>query len=131
MSYTVPTFNLTANILRMAGGIYLFVASTPANLAMGRRMGWQEFESGTTNAFLALTPSLLVPAGTDVRDASCGGDTDVIECPAGTGRWYQASGVDDIGKGFPNEHRCVTLIKVGWLPAFVAAGLGPWPAPIP
>ncbi len=131
MAFTLPNFNLTANILRMVAGTYVVVGATPCNLAMGRRQAWQEFDIGITNAYLALTPSLLCPALTDIRDISCGGQTDVVEVPAGSGRWYTCCGVDDIGKGFPNEHRCVTLGKVGWDPAWIAAGLSPWPTPIP
>lgn len=131
MAFTLPNFNLTANIYRLVAGTYELADDTPANLAMGRRFAWQIFGSADQDLFLAFTPTLLVPALTDIRDASCGGQSDVIECPAGSGRWYQAVGVDDIGKGFANEHRCVTLSKVGWLEPFLSAGLGPWPTPIP
>jgi len=93
-------------------------------------MAWQIFASDPGNA-LAFTPSLLVPPLTDIRDSSCGVNQDVIECPADSRRWYSADGVDDIGKGFDNEHRCVTLAKIGWYLPWTTYGFTPWPAPIP
>jgi len=50
MAFTLPNFNLTANILRMAAGTYVPVGTTVCNLAMGRRQAWQEFDVGITNA---------------------------------------------------------------------------------
>jgi hypothetical protein len=67
---------------------------------------------------------LLVPAGTDVRDKFNSSGADAIECPTGSGRFYLAVYVDDMGKGFANEHRGVVLQKVG-------NALGFWPTPIP
>lgn len=78
-----------------------------------------------------LTPSLLVPALTDIRDNSCGTRADVVEVPADTRRWYNVSSVDDVGKGFPNEFRVATLAKGGWFGDWVTYGFTPWPAPIP
>lgn len=130
MAYTVPTFNLTANIFRFSGGTYSNVGSTVCNLAMGRRIGWQEY-AGDASTFYGLTPALLVPAGTDLRDTSCQVNPDVVEVPAGSGRWYCCSCVDDIGKGFANEHRVATLQKVGWYTPWTTWGFSAWPFPIP
>lgn len=59
---------------------------------------------------------LLLPALTDVRCAVCGAPPDVIEVPAGSGRCYFVSFVDDISKGFASEHRLALLVF-------------PWPMP--
>jgi hypothetical protein len=68
---------------------------------------------------------LLLPKGTDVRDELNATGRDGVECPAGSGRFYEVIFVDDIGKGFPNEHRGATMEKT--------FGPGPteWPTPIP
>jgi hypothetical protein len=66
--------------------------------------------------------SLLLPPLSDVRgpqDSS--GFTDVVEVPAGSGRYYGVAAVDDIGKGYSNEHRTASLYA---LP-------GTWLAPYP
>jgi hypothetical protein len=59
--------------------------------------------------------------GTDIRDLNTATGYDIVEVPAGTGRLYLVEQVDDVGKGFLNEHRCATLSK----------GLFTWPSPIP
>jgi hypothetical protein len=121
MAFSLPTFNLTVHINRLGtgkGGGPDVVAL--ANLAWGKRVSApvavDEDFFGAVGAFLVL----LVPALTDVRDYSSSGGPDFVEAPAGSGRWYQAVYVDDIGKGFPNEHRAAVLIKSP-----------PWPHPIP
>jgi hypothetical protein len=65
--------------------------------------------------------SLLVPKKTAIMDRQGPGSaTHFVEAPKGTGRWYEVIMVDDIGKGFPNEHRYAVLVKYGV-----------WPDPIP
>ena len=119
MGYTLPTFNLTCNIWRPT-------APPPAppavvsvcNLAYGRRVQISEL----SNPPAAM--SLLLPAGTDIRDFWCAGvGGDYVEVPAGSGRFYIVGGVDDVAKGFANEHRVATLNKT--------RSAGNWPAPIP
>jgi hypothetical protein len=98
---------------------------------MGKRVASDRAAGQESGGMFGLTPVLLLAAFVDVRDSSCGGQMDVIEVPAGTGRWYLATLVDDIGKGFPNEHRAVSLYKI-WNFAGNGAGLtAPWPTPIP
>jgi hypothetical protein len=63
---------------------------------------------------------LLVPAGTDLRDNHNLTGSDVVVVPAGSGRGYFVDQVDDLGKGFANEHRFALLSKAG-----------AWPTPIP
>lgn len=131
MAFTLPEFNLTANIHSVAGGVNTFRLDSLCNLAFGRRVLIMEGRGVNNGGMLAAGAQILFPAGTDVRDNSCGGDNDIIECPAGSGRWYIVMGVDDAGKGFPNEHRVVVCLKT-W--GFVGNGSGltlPWPTPIP
>src|SRR3974390_3553364 len=110
MSYTVPEFNLTVNV-------WHFPHKPPdppaiiikANLAWGRRISLAStaFVAGTT-AFM----QLLVPPGTDLRTpVQNGPGPDLFEAPAGSGRFYESAFVDDIGKGFPNEHRIAIVFQ--------------------
>jgi len=132
MPYTLPDFNLAVDIYTGPWLTRSLRVSTVGNLALGRRVQQTPFGEDA-GAFIATTAvPLLVPAGTDVRDWSCvGHQTDFIECPSGSGRWYGVQVVDDAGKGFPNEHRVVTMSKVfEFLNGTDYAGLN-WPTPIP
>lgn len=63
---------------------------------------------------------LLLPKGTDIRSTVCGVAPDVVEVPAGTGRYYSVEMVDDVARGFANEYRFAMVLQ-----------LKNWPAPIP
>ncbi len=127
MAFVIPEFPLTVNVFT---GNNISVAARlqcPGNLAWGKRSGNTGFgisTPGFNNPF-PWTMDLLVPALTDIRDfGTSSGTADALEIPAGSGRFYLAFHVDDIGKGFPNEHRCAIVAKrVG--------PLGFWPTPIP
>lgn len=132
MSFTLPAFNLTVNIYT---GVFPFATprlTSLANLTPGRRV----MQSQAT-AFLGATGNLgpasllLLPVGVDIRDSSCANQPDVVEVPAGSGRWYQVAQVDDIAKGFANEHRYANITKL-WQNAggITCPGLF-WPTPIP
>jgi hypothetical protein len=55
---------------------------------------------------------LLVPKGTDIRGSAAGGQLpDLLEVPAGSGRFYTVRWVDDRSKGFPNEYRMVCMLQ--------------------
>lgn len=68
-----------------------------------------------------MTMNLLLPKGVDVRGPQDTVSFDMAEVPAGSGRWYRVVGVDDVGKGFTNEHRTASLYALG----------GSWTAPYP
>jgi hypothetical protein len=64
---------------------------------------------------------MVCPALTDIEDSLSGpSGNDKTEIPAGSGRFYEIIEVDDVAKGFNNEHRYGLLRK-----------FGSWPAPIP
>jgi hypothetical protein len=131
MAFTVPTFPLMCNIWRGAGIVWPLGppdVTSIANLAFGKRVVSVNDFRADEDAFNIL---LLVPALTDVRDLSCSTVTDVVEVPAGSGRWYQALCVDDIGKGFPNEHRAAALLKISQVMTPFFSNVPQWPAPIP
>jgi hypothetical protein len=127
MSYKLPAFNLNANIWRYAagvpGGAPVGVASVC--LAWGRRVA-APFSGGTAElGIVAVSPTALFPIGTDVRDGGDGAGQDIVEIPAGTGRYYYCVFVDSIGRGFLNEHIGCVLNKTWQL------GGAAWPSVIP
>lgn len=131
MAFTAPTFNLLCDVYT---GPWLTkvlrISGLPCNLAMGRRVQ-QLWAVGFNAPEGAAAPNLLVPALSDVRDQICGGDSDLVEVPAGSGRWYVVALVDDVGKGFDNEYRLCALQKIGQA---MSPGNFPglfWPTPIP
>jgi hypothetical protein len=127
MAYTVPQFPLLCNIA--SGGstwpIVPRITNVKCNLAFGRRVETHNSTDGSLNM------SLLVPAGTDIRGGATPASpgNDIVECPAGSGRTYKVLAVDDIGKGFSNEHRIAILAAVSM--AQVGGGTHYWPVPIP
>jgi len=132
MSFTVPTFNLTVDIYNVIlPSTTTLRSTTPCNLAMGRRINWILSAALTGQGTEGSTPMLLLPALTDIRDASTGQESDIVEVPSGSGRWYQVRNVDDVGKGFPNEYRMATIEKIYNYSGYIALGIPNWPAPIP
>lgn len=132
MSFTLPDFNLVCSVSTGPWLSKVLRSSTvPCNLAAGRRV--QQLQ-GVPDFPYPLGPSapvLLVPPRTDIRDAGNLTGPDVIECPVGSGRWYEVSLVDDSGKGFANEYRRVAIFKICQaVQATLYAGLF-WPTPIP
>lgn len=131
MPFSPPTFNLLCNIYTGPWiGKLLRVGLCPCNLALGRRVQLNfSFDPDVVNT--APGPNLLLPPGTDVRDRSNASGWDVVEVPAGTGRWYAVSVADDVGKGFANEYRIAVIGKISeGVDSFLFPGLW-WPTPIP
>lgn len=117
MPYIVPQMPLTVFIWRGPPAyppVGLPVVVTVCNLTPGRRVM-------LPSQVPASVMEALLPALTDVRAADPLTGNDVVEIPATSGRYYKVVGVDDIGKGFPNEHR------IAWIEAHPIA----WPYPIP
>ncbi len=132
MAFDLPTFNLSVDVYTGPWLTRAFRLNTPGNLAFSRRVVQIQggFVPTSPSSTLSTLMTLLLPPLTDVRDHFCGGSYDVVEVPSGSGRWYAVAGVDDIGKGFTNEHRCAWLAKIGAsVDATAFAGLT-WPVPI-
>lgn len=119
--YVLPAFNLAVNIWRF-GVLTTAPPSVTAlgNLSPGRIVGIAPGKLSSTGSPVQGGMWLRLPAATDVRDGKAPAGADTIEVPAGSGRFYTAGWVDDIGLGFPNEHRFAELI-----------GITPWPVPFP
>lgn len=134
MAFTLPDFNLVCDVYAMPGGTWstraLRTAGVACNLALGRRV--QQMTVDFPDSILgAAAPSLLLPPLTDVRDYACGGTADMVEVPSGSGRWYQVALVDDIGKGFANEHRIAWIYKAAQAYSATRYSGLVWPSPIP
>ncbi len=131
MVFTVPEFPIECNIWRGDGIVWPLDdpdVVSECNLAFGRRvMSSSDFRANET-CFLM---QLLLPPNTDIRDLSCAAVTDVVEVPAASGRYYQAIAVDDVGKGFDNEHRVAGLLKISQAMTPSFSNVPQWPAPIP
>lgn len=124
MPYIIPTFNLVCNVFDNGGGAVPPVGAprlSPAcALVYGRRVNVASTGGTTLVGVPLVTMCLLLPALTDVRGPLQAGGPDIVECPAASSRYYVVAFVDDIGKGYANEHRTATLEQ-----------LAPQPVPLP
>lgn len=114
--YRIPNFPLFASIWRNAGAF-------PRGADIGPiRCQLRVDATGISPA------EIVFDKGTDVRDNACiGASNDFIECPSASGRFYIVdSWVDDVAKGFPNEHRVARVKKVANPNNTLL-----WPSPIP
>lgn len=119
MAYTVPSFNLLCNIeMPDIAGVPAIpsgpprIANQPCALVYGRRVNVAS-TGGTGDPGVPLQGmNLLLPPGVDIRGPQDVVSFDMVECPAGSGRWYWVFFVDDIGKGWPNEHRTAGILAL-------------------
>jgi hypothetical protein len=132
MAFTLPSFNLSVDIYTGPWLTKVLRVTSDANLAFGRRSQVQYPSLGDPGAAPAsVYEILLLPAITDIRSYFLTGQTDVVEVPSGSGRWYGVEWVDDVGKGFDNEHRAAGLLQIShFLDPVKYAGLS-WPVPMP
>lgn len=130
--YRVPDFNLTCKIFTVGASSNSLRMEVECALVMGparRRDGSNWNQADTSGA--GFLPTLCLPAGTDVRDSSCGGKMDLVEVPSDSGRFYLATMVDDVAKGWPNEYRLVSIQKTWGFAGNGSNLTDPWPTPIP
>jgi len=122
MAFILPTFNLTADIYTGIGG----PTPTVVRLTTACQLRAPEMRTAAQSVASPFATSgmvILFPAGTDVRDQNSapGLGEDWIQVPAGSNRWYIIIRVDDVAKGFANEHRFAIARKHTYL----------WPVPMP
>lgn len=128
MAFSVPSFPLLANIsqpdslgdLRAPTPPFREV-DVPCNLAWGRRVNTMSTGGTGFSGVPVNCIDLLLPKLTDVRGPQDSVGPDLAEVPAGSGRWYQVTCVDDVAKGFTNEYRIAVLFAL----------VGQWTAPYP
>jgi hypothetical protein len=134
MAFELPVFNLNVDVYDGPWLTKVFRLSVMGNLAFGRRENPNNISGAVVpggNVVFLMT--LLLPALTDIRVAmqSTPPPMDVLEVPSGSGRWYGVLAVEDIGKGFANEHRCASIAPIyDSLDPVKFAGLF-WPTPMP
>lgn len=132
MAFTVPQMPLVCNIYAGPWLTKALRSSPDCNLAWGRRVQLSGHNAGDFDSLpVSLSQVLLLPALTDIRDGVQTLHPDIVECPAGSGRWYQVLAVDDIGKGFPNEHRGAVLTAISSFVDAVGFAGCLWPLPVP
>ena len=133
MPFVVPAMPLMANVWRSLGTGKNYAApdlTVPCNLSPGSRDARIPFATGG----VILVPDydyLLVPALTDIRASWNGNFNDLVECPAGSKRFYWVSMVADVGKGFPNEYRRAILFFQATGNSTLTGGPFPVPTPLP
>lgn len=132
-SFNMPQFNLVVAVYHNPSLSFATLAppdfSVLGNLATGRVAhlpGWVSQTFGIRPS--SYQSSLLVPALTDLRDSSIAGNPDMVEVPAGSLRFYWVVYVEDIAKGFANEHRWAVIQKVY---NYGAYNYPHWPSPMP
>lgn len=117
VAFRLPNFNLTVNVWTdpNAPGAGPPDVVTTGNLCIGLR----HYGVTAGNNFIMY---LLFPMGVDIRDNLNGPGVagDIVECPAGTLRYYRVEFVESVARGFANEHRYAMLSR-----------LGAWPVPLP
>lgn len=120
MAYVIPGFNLECNIYTGPwASKVLRLADQECALAVGRRTAAPTNAGAIGDQVVGVCFLLLLPAGTDVRDAAgyiydaAHVGTDYVEVPAGSDAWYAVNSVVDVGKGYPNEFREATLGRIG------------------
>jgi hypothetical protein len=131
-AFALPNFNLSCRVWHRAGrspAVYpspdLTVQCNLANGRVSHVLNSQQ-RLDTQNS-LGASASVLFPKGSDIRDASVDRLPDAVEIPALSGRFYWVAFVDDIAKGFVNEHRwavCPKIFTNGYYDYR-------WPSPIP
>lgn len=132
MPFRLPTFNLFCNIGNDDNGFFEWptepwlvgprISHQRCALVFGRRVNAPSQDDAWPSGLPSYLMSLLLPAGTDIRSMqSSDGIADTVEVPEGSGRFYGVASVDDIGRGYANEHRSALLVAL----------LGTWPTPYP
>lgn len=127
VAFRLPTFNLQANLWHnrdfTAGvpGIPPDLPALPCQLRSALASMQVDTALGGT---LSISELILFPKGTDVRAAHPANKGDLLEVPAGSGRFYYTLQVSDIHKGFTNEYR-VAAAQAG------VSAPGFWPFPTP
>jgi hypothetical protein len=129
MAARLPTFNLFCNIWKQWDVSQGPPRSAPteANVPCNLQFGPKRHFPGSGVMYI------LLPRGTDVQSFTPGNinNYDIIECPAGSGRWYIADQVDDVAKGFPTEHRCAEVGKAQDFVQEAQTAEWLWPVPYP
>jgi len=111
--FKVPTFNLevgiwhSGTILTDPPDIQTVGALVFPTKDMAHAQGMPSPGGGVPSAPMYL----LLEAGTNIHHNYSAGQNDFGEVPLGSGRFYVVGFVDDIAKGYANEHRCAVIYQ--------------------
>jgi hypothetical protein len=111
MGYRVPEFPIECQIYGSLFGGDLRLTSE-CNLAWGQRVNAPSTGGTSEIGVPLITMVLLLPPLTDIRGPLSSTGADGVIVPSGSGRKYTVAFVDDIGKGFSNEHRAAILQQI-------------------
>lgn len=135
MPFVLPSFPLTINIwhnwLTGVNSYALPDLTSLCNLSPGKRVMYtaEKGAAGPSEANNAM--EMLLPPLTDIRPAYNSVNPDMVECPAGSKRLYLVEWVDDIAKGFANEHRFavarMVMVDVTWKTGLITTFQVPMP----
>jgi hypothetical protein len=141
MPYVIPAMPLVLNVWHQWDPTSVYAApdviKVPCNLSPGKRTFLAPFDSpflgDIFNAWVYAFPmEVLLPKLQDIRAPDLNGTLpDCLEIPGGSGRLYFVSYVDDIGKGFANEHRFAIAYRAALELEFADAVVIPVPIPLP
>jgi len=119
MSYRLPAFPLLCNIATPPAPGVASIPTPPyrlnlvkCQLTYGRRVNVASTGGTGVPGIPLLAMSLLLPKLTDIRGPQDSVSFDMVEVPAASGRWYWTAAVDDIAKGFANEHRTAAIFAL-------------------
>ncbi len=149
MAFRLPTFNLNVNIWRNGNAVTNPPDVQTAGNLVGGHHGFMTFSGMTSTTILVNSRTvqlnlqcmtLLLPKLADIRPPTGAFPTvvwgDCVEVPAGSLRYYAVNQVDDIGKGFANEHRFALLVPLTGATEELVYNMNwneppNWPTPIP
>jgi len=122
VAYALPDFGLVCQIYTNSPNPFTVPPrlTSPCNLAWGKRVSLAFTGSNVLTSGDVFPSQLLLPALTDIRGPRNASGVDFVEVPSGSGRRYVVYLVEDLGKGYANEHRLALIV-----------GVGTWPTPIP
>jgi len=127
MAYRLPTWIITCDISQPPAAGIVGIPPGPyritgqiCQLTYGHRVNVVSTGGTVQVGVLALCMNLLLPPRTDIRGPQDTTSFDMVQVPSGSGRWYSVAAVDDIGKGFTNEHRSASIYAVSgsWVPPY-------------
>jgi hypothetical protein len=146
MAFIVPTFNLAGNYWRRSTwGVHLPGVIPPPDIALfpcQLRINATPFVGTVISSLFMRLDQLLVPKLTDFRFAARTSadfilETDILEVPSGSSRFYYLATINDVAKGFPNEYREALIIGSNtydnaWADGLLGGQVTPrWPIPYP
>lgn len=113
MAFQLPTLNILCNIWTYSPvppTVPARITDEPCNLAWGKRVGTMSTGGTSSPGIIVCTMVLLMAKTADIRGAYSTTFKDLVEVPAGSGRFYYCEFADFVGYGFDNMHKAAHLV---------------------